>query len=226
MSRRRSSKQKQREKPSTVLVYGESDNDTKALKEFMIGLKPSLAGKVQTRREPLVLIKNARPEEVKSRAERITNAVKAERVRYEVNCVFAHEDCDDLEPAHLAVCKKIEDALHDAGCPSHSVVPAWEMEAWFFLWPEAVQAVSKSWRLPDDYRGRHVGKIKDAKEELKRKVVPHGIKKQDRQHFREYEESDAPTIARNVRERGEVNTPAGRSDSYERFRQSVQTCSD
>ncbi len=224
MGRRRAGKQDSTRKQGIVLVYGEDENDTKTLREFLVGLKPSLEGKVHTRREPLVLIKNARLDEVKPRAERIANAVKAERVRYEVQCVFAHEDCDDLEPAHVAVCKKIEDALQAAGCPAHAVVPAWEMEAWFFLWPEAVKAISQRWRLPDNYRGRHVGRIRNAKEELKRQVVPNDLPKHERPHFRGYQESDAPTIARNVRERGEVNRPGGRSDSYERFRQSVDAC--
>lgn len=39
--------------------------------------------------------------------------------------------------------------------------------------------------------------------------------------FRTYEESDAPGIARTVRERDELETPAGRSASYEQLRATV-----
>ena len=227
MSRRRDEKRTKRPQArqrGVVLLYGESENDTKALKELLLGLKPSLATRVHTRREPIVLIKNARPEEVKPRAALIAKAVKAERIRHEVQCVFVHEDCDAPEPAHEAACLKIESSLKAEGCPAHAVVPAWEMEAWFFLWPEAVQSICPSWRLPDDYKGRDVGHIRNAKEELMRRVLPRGLSKHERQKVREYQESDAPSIARKVRERGEVNRPQGKSQSYARFRISVSAC--
>jgi hypothetical protein len=187
-------------RPPLVLVFGEDENDTKSIRELIESLRADLAGKVQTRREPLVLIKDARPEDVPDRARKIADAVDASRATHDIVCVFAHEDRDDFEPKHEDTCKKIEEALERAGCPAHAVVPAWELEAWWFMWPGAVQAVRpKSWRAPDDYLGKEVGKIKDAKEELKRKVVPKDLKPEKRKGYRTYQAADAPGSARRGR---------------------------
>jgi len=211
--------------PSLVLVFGEDENDTKSIRELIEGLRPELVGKVQHRRQPLVLIKNARLEDVPERAQRIADAVDIERATHDVACVFAHEDCDAVEPQHEGVCTKIETALAKAGCPAHAVVPAWELEAWWFMWPEAVQSVRpKSWRAPDDHLGRRVGLIKDAKEELRRKVVPKELKPEKRKSFPHYQESDSPTIARLVREKNLARKPGAKSDSYSRFVSSVDQC--
>jgi hypothetical protein len=211
--------------PPLVLVFGEDENDRKSIRELIEALRPDLVGKVQERRHPLVLIKNARPEDVPERAQRIADAVDIDRALHDVVCVFAHEDCDDVEPKHEAACAKIEAALAKAGCPAHAVVPAWELEAWWFMWPEAVQAVRpKSWRAPDDYLGKKVGLIKDAKEELGKKVVPKDLKPEKRKNFPHYQESDSPEIARHVREKKLARNPGAKSDSYARFLSSVDQC--
>jgi hypothetical protein len=105
------------------------------------------------------------------------------------------------------------------------VVPAWEIEAWWFLWPEAVAAVNASWDSLDGYRGRRTGLIANAKEELQR-ALTRSFDAAKKQRVRTYSESDAPSIARQVRERGLADAPAGRSDSWERFRTSVALCTE
>lgn len=211
-------------RPPVVLVFGEDENDRESIKILIEALAPALAGRVQTRRHPLVLIKGARPEEVPERAQRIAEAVDAERVRAEVSGIFAHQDCDDVEPAHEKVAEQIESALRAAGCDAHAVAPAWEMEAWWFLWPNAVKAANPSWRSPNDYVGKNVGMIPNAKEELKRCVVPSDVKRGQR-GFRGYRESDAPRIAAEVSKLGLADAPQAISGSYERFRRSVAACS-
>jgi hypothetical protein len=216
---------KTQSRPALVLVFGENPHDSQSIREFVEALREDLVGKVQWRREPQVLIKNAKPEDVPERAKRIADAVDINRATHDIVCVFAHEDRDDFEPKHEETCKKIEEALEKAGCPAHAVVPAWELEAWWFLWPDAVQAIRpKSWRAPDDYLGKKVGNIKDAKEELKRRVIPKDLKPEKRKNFRTYEESDSPAIARQVREKGLARTPGAKSSSYERFLWSVEQC--
>jgi len=222
---RQEGKHKAGKRPPLILVFGESENDTKSIRELIEALRPDLAGKVKPLREPLVLIKNARPEDVPERARKIADVVDINRATNDVACVFAHEDCDDVEPNHEAACTKIEAALAKAGCPAHAVVPAWELEAWWFMWPEAVQAIKpRSWRAPDDYLGKRVGLIKDAKEELEKRVIPKNLKPEKRKGFPDYEESDSPAIARQVRERGLARKPGARSDSYMRFVSSVDQC--
>ncbi|EYF02467.1 hypothetical protein [Chondromyces apiculatus] len=97
------------------------------------------------------------------------------------------------------------------------------MEAWWFLWPDAVKAANQSWRKPDDYLGKNVGMIRDAKEELKRRVVPRGAKP-GRGGFRGYTDADAPRIAAEVSRLGIADKPGGQSGSYDRFRRSVAAC--
>ncbi|RKH59789.1 hypothetical protein D7X55_36950 [Corallococcus sp. AB049A] len=226
MNRKKDSRQKAKGKrPQQILVFGESENDTKSLQELIVALRGNLAGKVQTRRNPLVLIKNTKPEDVPTEAKRIADVVDISQTTHDIVAVFAHEDCDDFEPKHEGVCQKIEAAMQQAGCPAHAVVPAWELEAWWFMWPDAVQAVRpKSWRAPDDYLGKEVGRLKDAKEELQKRVVPKNLKADKRKTFQTYQESDSPAIARHVREKGLARKPGAKSGSYARFMASVDQC--
>ena len=190
-----------REKETFVLVYGEDRFDTLAIKELLVGLHPELNGRVRALKEPPIEVKHAAIGDLPRRADRLAAAVAVEQVRRDVRCVFAHEDCDAVEPAHKALTKRIESALASMDVPVFGVTPAWEMEAWWFQWPDAVQATNPSWRRPDRYVGRDVGRVRNAKERLKAEVVPNGLTKRARATFRTYSASDAPAIARSVRER-------------------------
>lgn len=225
MSRGRASREpaarRRKALPKAVLLFGESDNDRRAIKELAEGLRPALRGHVQMRRRPLVLIKGVTPEELGKRVTDLGQQVAADRVGFDVRGVLVHEDCDDVEPAHEAVAKRYEDEFRDAGYRVHPVLPAWELEAWWLLWPRALPAYRESWREPAEYRGKHVGKLRDAKELLKRAVQPRNLKAAERARFRGYEESDSPGIAAVVRERGWLTEPEGGSDSYARFRREL-----
>lgn len=173
------------------------------------------------RRTPVVYIKDADPEKIKRNAAEIAAAVDAERVKGAIAGVFVHQDCDAIEPAHEKLAAVIEDALAGVGVVSaRAVTPAWELEAWWFLWPEAVAAVCRQWRAPDQYAGRDVGRLRDAKEALKRAVRPAGLKRSER--FREYTEGDSPAIAAKVRELGLIDAPQARSASFDAFRRKVE----
>lgn len=179
-----------------VLVFGESENDTKAIINLARGLRPDLGVQFEARRQPLVMIKNAKPEHARSNAEKIAKLVKQEAAARPVASVMAHEDCDALEPKHLEVAKKIEDALMTAGCPGTliGVAPAWELESWWLVFPDAVVGVVQGWREPNEFVGADVGKIVNSKEELSRAVRPADGKSKPRG----YAESDSVQIASNV----------------------------
>ena len=212
---------RRRRRPKKVLVFGEDENDTHFLAELLVALCPEMQGMVKAFRRPPILIKDADSRRVPDRATAIASLVDAEATSADVVCVFAHEDCDDLEPAHEALSQKIEAAFAQEGYHVHAVTPAWETEAWLFLWPEAVAAYRGKWRSLDAYRGRNVGLIVDAKETLTRALRPTG---RDRASVRDYRESDAPGIGARVREMGIADDPRGRSASYDRFRASVTSC--
>lgn len=210
-------------KPSRILIFGEDENDTKFLSELMVALCPELAGRTKPFRRPPILIKDADSRKVPSRVQAIVDLIEAERQTAEVLCVFAHEDCDDFGPAHEALAKKIEEGFAAAGHHVHAVTPAWETEAWIFLWPEAVAAYRSKWASLDSYRGRDTGQIKDAKEALMRGLRSSG---KNSSAVRDYRESDAPEIAKKVREMGLATSPKGKNASYDRFRRLVMLCCD
>ena len=180
-----------------MLVFGESEHDTKAIRHLVEGLRPDLSGIVEHRRQPLVLIKNAEPKNARSNADRIVQVVRQEAAARHVLAVLAHEDCDAVEPAHVAASRRIEDELKSAGCPAVAiaVTPAWETEAWWMVFPEAVGKVVEGWRDPDDWIGRDVGLVKDAKESLAGAVQP---RPKPKSSPRDYEEHDSIEIASNV----------------------------
>jgi hypothetical protein len=211
-----------------VLVFGESENDTKTIREFIQALCPGAL--VEVRRKPIVLIKDARPENVRPQAEQIARVVAAEHDESPVLCVFAHRDCDCLEPGHLAVAAAIEGAIGGAlkrlgvkGCTVHAVVPAWETENWLLLWPDVVGAHVPSWRVPSEFRNRNLGTVENGKESLRAAVRPRG-KSRGRARGRDYRESDAAAIAREVCQKGLASNPQGTSASFSRFVNSVNQC--
>ena len=223
-----------RKRGSIVLVFGESENDRRAIRHLVHGLRPDLKGKVHERRAPLVLVKGSLPEKARENAKDIAALAKAEARHDNVLAVLAHQDCDDIEPAHDGVATKIEVELVAAGCPNPiGVAPAWEIETWWMVFPEAVGKVVKGWRDPDDWIGKDVGVVPDSKEQLRRAVRPRPKRWPGP---RDYEEWDSIAVAENIVvdglldsfDKGRRSTPhpSGatqhtHSQSFERFRSRV-----
>ncbi len=135
----------------------------------------------------------------------------------EVVLVITHQDCDAIEPAHEALALQIEEALRPIGVAVIAATPAWETEAWWFLWPDAVVAAFPSWRKPKAPQDR-VGLIRDAKEVFRLAVRPEANSAGNR----DYKESDSPKIAAKVRELGIIDQKAARSDSFDDFAKKVR----
>jgi hypothetical protein len=215
-------------------VFGESEHDRHAIKRLVEGLRPDLAGLVEERRQPLVLIKNALAKTARSNADKIAGVARTEARARNVVAVLAHEDCDAIEPAHVQVAKKLEAELTRAGCPHPlAVAPAWETETWWLVFPEAVGKVVQGWREPDDWLGTDVGRVENAKEKLARAVRPRPAR---RSSPRDYREHDSIAIAQHIVADGLLasfvdgrrstphvsgGTRHTRSDSFECFRVKV-----
>jgi hypothetical protein len=225
-----------RQRRPVVLVFGESENDTKAIRTLTQALRPDLDADVEVRRTPLVLIKGALPAKAAANAQEIANVAKATAKIRPVLAVLAHQDCDAVEPSHVAAGDLIEKGLREAGCPGEpiAVTPAWETETWWMVFPEAVGVVVAGWRVPDDWIGKDVGRVENAKEKLKAAVQPRP--KGKGKPPREYRESDSITIADNIASAGSLasfvdnahvtKTPTGqerrtRCASFGRFRTKV-----
>jgi hypothetical protein len=169
--------------PVVILVFGEDANDTAAVKELVLALRPEPA-RVEIRRAPIVLVKG------KDKARDQKNVAEIAAV---------------LEQGLLA--EGIEQA----------VAAAWEIEAWWFLWPDAALAVNSKWRRPEPPTPE-VGRIENAKEAFRQTLRP----RVRNQRPRDYAKSDSPKITAQVRAIGLVDRPASISHSFDRFAEWVR----
>lgn len=197
-----------------ILVFGEDENDTKVIAALVRAACPSLEASIKTFRRPPVMVRDAKPQQLPDRVAQIAALIDAEAVHSDILAIFLHEDCDAVEPAHMPLASKIEAAFNKVGYDVIGVAPAWETETWLFQWPEAVAAHRSKWRSLASYKGRNVGLIVDAKEELVRALRPTGLAASS---VRDYRESDAPAIALQSVASGEALAPAARSASFSAF---------
>ncbi|MEX1366684.1 MAG: hypothetical protein AB1Z98_26395 [Nannocystaceae bacterium] len=196
-----------------VLVFGEDDNDRRVIKHLVEALRPD-APRLELRRAPLVLVKDRKAALQRKNAQDIAKQVSRDQRRFDVRGVIAHQDCDALEPAHERLSAEIEQRLDHEGLNALAATPAWEMESWLFLWPDAAPELVRSWSRPAR-TGRRVGLIRDAKEAYRQALRP--------KTQRVYEESDSPKIVAKAIELGLVDAPPdARSDSFERFRERLR----
>jgi hypothetical protein len=206
----------------TVLIFGESDNDRRAIARLVEALCPNVTARPVSK--PQVLVKGAVEATAATNAQRIADLVRAASERAQVVCVFAHQDADNVEPNHSPIAADIEAALVSAGVPCHvhAVVPAWELESWWFLFPAEVASVRAAWTNPATQTPP--GLIRDAKESLRKALRPNRLTAQQRKRFPDYRESDSITIAEALARGGRLRAVAGTSASYDRFVASVDAC--
>jgi hypothetical protein len=209
-------------KPSVILIFGESDNDRAALQELFRAFRPDLEKiRVRPRRQPLVLMKKDNlPETRRKTTDSIAALVRAEAVSMTVKAVIAHTDCDAIEPAHESLAETIEAELEAGGVPNPiAAIPAWEIEAWWMLFPAAIAATRPCWAKVD-YANRHVGSIANAKEVLRRDLRPKSSRARDT--CPDFAESDGIRIALKIREMSLQGQPCGKSGSFERFARKIR----
>lgn len=202
-------------KANIILVFGESENDREAIKNLIKAINPKI-DIVKCIRKPPILQSKAEINYQKriDNAERIKSLVKAESIKSRVIAVVAHEDCDQVEPAHTPKVKLVEKGLKNVGVPNPiAACPAFEIEAWWLLWPEAIRKVRSCWRkIPK--KPNHVGKIENAKEYLQRELRP---KTGNRTSCPEFKESDGIAISKIVLTEKMIDTRDGKSDSFDYF---------
>lgn len=201
-----------RRRKKAVLVFGESEYDTKAIAAFISALIDDDSIAIEPQRRPPVLVRDATPSTLPGRLHQIAALIRAARVDTDVVGVIAHQDCDAVEPAHEDLAGRIERAFRDVGVEVAAATPAWEMETWLMQWPEAFAEFRPAWRSVDSYIGRNVGMIPNAKEDLTRSLRPN-----NRGSIRDYRESDAPHLAAIVRDRRLVRAPRATSNSFVAF---------
>lgn len=206
-----------RRRGEVVLFFGEDSNDGRAVAELFKALCPNYVGRCKALRSPLILARNARPDAAAGKAQDLCLEIEQNQILDNVRCCFLVQDCDATEPEDRVRQAELEQLIATAGCSVHVVVIAWEIEAWWFLWPDTASRVVRSWRKPDRYVGREVGLITNAKEAYRQAVRPVAGRPN-------YEEAHSPRLAEQVRLSGAIRAPQGRSGSFERFVTKADEC--
>jgi hypothetical protein len=155
-----------------------------------------------------------KPENAKSRNSKILAEIKAANVRLRVVATFLHEDADAIEPAHIDVINKKEAPLSTAPGEVIAVVPAWEIETWWLMFPKAAKKVVRAWKTPTKYKNRPVGGVRHSKEEL-RVLLRQGLP--GHPPVPEYRESHSPHFANAIVGNGLLDSPESSSASWNVF---------
>jgi hypothetical protein len=134
---------------SQLLIFGEDTNDRQALKNLIKAILPQdLLIDLKPIRSPVILNREAvKSGKRKKMADEIAGFARGiEKAKRRVY-VVAHQDCDEVEPAHIDASRALEKELKDAGVSAPiAAVPAWEIETWWMLFPTAVASVRACWR--------------------------------------------------------------------------------
>lgn len=199
-----------------IVIFGEDTNDREALKELVQALYPQRT-RIKPLRKPLVLVRDRDLSAVRGTSDRVSAALAAVSGGERIALVVVHQDCDACEPSHQMLSEKIETGLSSCGAPVIAAAPAWEIEAWWYLWPDAVATVSPKWRRLKR-TGTQIGMLRNIKEVLRRELRP-----SDRSiRVRDYVESDSIAIARAVRELNLVDTRNAQSRSFDTFAMKIR----
>lgn len=131
------------------------------------------------------------------------------RERADLLGFVVHEDLDGYADAGY---DRIRKALADElgrQCPQFRTalaLAAWESESWLLLFPDTFPQVRPRWKVPAKLLDKDTGRIRDAKEELKRGL---GLPL--------FRESDGPAVAREALTRRLIPSPRGSNRSYDDF---------
>lgn len=205
------SKGAKRNRPPKALVFAENQNDGDALGNLVSAIWAE-APPVHYRRKPLVLIRGREQAEARKNAKSIAAVVKAEEVLSDIRFIIAHQDCDAVEP-HNPTAELIASEIAATGIKNVvAVAPAWELEAWWYLWPSAVAAVNSKWKKLSR-KGNH-GMICNAKETLIRDLRSPGTS--------DYRESDSIKIAKAIRDLKLINSRVGTAPSFDSFSKAIR----
>jgi hypothetical protein len=171
------------------------------------------------RRRPTILSREAKRKRMNMAGE-IKAFFDAEKSQSKRVSVVVHRDCDDIEPAHREQERALKELLAGVGLQDAVVAaPAWEIESWWMLFPEALHLARKCWNRID-YGAQHVGMITDAKEKLRRDLRPDGAK---RRSCPDFVESDGILVSEKISEQRLVHEPINaRSDSFKSFREQTE----
>jgi hypothetical protein len=195
-----------------IVLAGEDQNDCEILASLIRAHRPDLsaAAKLVRINDPVRLRKKSGPDLAAAVKTLVGKArAKALQQRAELLGFVIHEDLDGYADARYDRIRKTltaELAGQCQGLRTALALAAWESEGWLLLFPEAFPRVRPRWKVPDRLLDKDTGRVKDAKEELKRGL---GLPV--------FRESDGPKVAREALEHRLIPSPRGTNRSYADF---------
>ncbi|WP_240798984.1 hypothetical protein [Streptomyces sp. A0958] len=195
-----------------IVLAGEDRNDCEILAALIRAHRPDLsdAAKLVRINDPVRLRRKSGPKLAAAVEALVGKArAKARQQRAELHGFVVHEDLDGYTDVHY---ERIRRSLTDElarqchGFRSAFALAAWESEGWLLLFPDAFPHVRPRWKVPAHLLDKDTGRVKDAKEELKRGLGPPVFR-----------ESDGPAVAREAQQHGLIPSPRGTNRSYEDF---------
>lgn len=179
--------------PGSILVFGENRNDSRSVRELLLAANATLdERRVKALPKPMSLTRDAKPDAVRKWVDQLDKAVRGHQATGPVSAVVVHRDADGPD-----LTGTVEAALtQQISCiGGKSVVPVQMIEAWWFLFPDAIEAVRPAaWRGRIPRKQHDVELIAKPKDELRRATRT--------KRAPEYSEADSPVIAGHVRRLG------------------------
>lgn len=201
-----------------IAIFGENLNDTKAIRELVLGLRPELvAGDVRVLRNPPTLVRDASRTAVRSWAEKAAMALRGARAAGGAfEYVLAHTDADGTDDGVFA--KERTEELRAAGLSNAvAVVPVQAIESWWLLYPDATESVVPTWSRALKRGSFNTDLVDKPKAELIRRT-------RAKQPRRPYEEADSVAIAAAIRTAHLSIKQAANSPSFDRFKRMIELC--
>lgn len=209
----------------TVLVFGEDDTDRMAIARLLPALLIDQVNcNIRPLKRPLILSRNAELRKKKAVSSAIADFCRAYEKLGKTYAVV-HRDCDAVEPAHVEEADLLEAGLRAAGVKNPiAATPAWEIEAWWMLFPEALAAICPSWERVN-YGKQNVGRVENAKERLVSDLRPRDPKKRNR--VADFSSQDAVRLAKLVAENpSHIDNITAVSDSFFAFCEKIRRISE
>ncbi|WCN04287.1 hypothetical protein [Streptomyces sp. M92] len=195
-----------------IVLAGEDQNDCEILAALIRAHQPDVdaTAKLVRINDPVRLRKKTGPDlaaAVKALAGKAR--AKARQQRAELLGFVVHEDLDGYTDAQYDQVRKTLADEFTRQCQEFRTalaLAAWESEGWLLLFPDAFPYVRPRWKVPGRLLDRDTGRLKDAKEELKRGLGSPVFR-----------ESDGPAVAREALKHRLIPSPRGSNRSYEDF---------
>lgn len=197
---------------AVVLVFGEDRHDAASIAALLEAGNPKLQGRVRARPRPTSLTREAKHPAVRNWVQELGDVIRATvAAGTSVAAVVVHRDADRPDPDG-AVAADLTGQLSPIG--GHPAVPVQAIEAWWLLFPDAVEAVRpRAWAGKLPRKRRDVETVVNPKKELQRLT---GTGRASR-----YEEADSISIAENIKR--VKPRRYGSSASYDRLLQLAGT---